>query len=421
MLKNIGIAFFIRALGAISLFIMTVFISRELPNKEAGYFFLVFSLLSILIPISVFGTNLISLKTISIEFDKKNWQEITNISIVTILIVLFFSGIISFALWLSAAILAENIWNKPEIIPVIQNSAFAITPMSLSLLIAHQLQGMGKIIKSIIILSISLPLSLSIALVTFNIENAIQASNTLILIAFLTLCLGILSLLKSIPKFKIKLTWKGSLSKLLQICSHVWIVALMAALVQWGGQFISGSWVIPEEIAYLAAAQRTAMLVSFILLAVNLVTAPKYASLYNQKKHNELRNLAFKSTYIMTACALPIVILLSVFPDFFMSFFGDEFINGSHLLVILAIGQLINVITGSVGYLLTMSGHEKDMRNIMLISSPISVIIALILIPAYGVTGAAIATAVGISIQNITMAFMVQKRLGFNIITSWIR
>lgn len=414
MIKNVSIAFFVKALGAFSLFILTVFISRELPLEEAGYFFLVFSLISILIPVSVFGTNLISLKLISIDFSGKNWNGIITTSITSYIIVLFFSCIVAGLLWSLSPVLAELIWKKPDTIPIIKHSALAIIPMSLSLVTAHHLQGMTKVVKSVMVLSIFMPIFLSAILLIFNIHTAEDTINLLILVSCITLCLGVFFWWKSIPSSKLTFDRPANFSNFLLSCTHVWVISLMVAISQWGSQFIAGSWVKAEEIAYLAVAQRTAMLVSFILIAFNLVAAPRYATLYKQKKFIELKKLALKATYIMTACALPIVIILCVFPGFFMSFFGEEFTKGNDILIILAIGQLINVMTGSVGYLLTMSGHEKDMRNIILISTPSSIILALILIPIYGIVGAAISTAIAVAIQNIGMLFMVKKRLGFS-------
>jgi len=43
-----------------------------------------------------------------------------------------------------------------------------------------------------------------------------------------------------------------------------------------------GTWVSSEEIVQLAVAQRTALLTSFVLMAVNLVVAPRFASMYKK-------------------------------------------------------------------------------------------------------------------------------------------
>ena len=96
-----------------------------------------------------------------------------------------------------------------------------------------------------------------------------------------------------------------------------------------------------------------------------------------------------------------------------MGFFGEGYERGSLLLLIMSLGQFVNVATGSVGYLLTMSGHEKDFRRVTLFAGPLTVILSYLLIIQYDSLGAAIATAIGLSLQNIGALFMVRKRLGF--------
>ena len=79
-----------------------------------------------------------------------------------------------------------------------------------------------------------------------------------------------------------------------------------------------------------------------------------------------------------------------------------------------AVGQVINVITGSVGYLLNMTGHEKDMRNVVLFSGPLAIVLAFSLTSHFGLMGAAYATAISVATQNLLAVWMVKKRLGFN-------
>jgi O-antigen/teichoic acid export membrane protein len=123
----------------------------------------------------------------------------------------------------------------------------------------------------------------------------------------------------------------------------------------------------------------------------------------------------------MLLAAAPVVTLMVCFPHWLMWLFGDEFVAGAPLLRILAIGQFINVATGSVGYLLMMTGHEKDMRNSLLVVAPCSILLSLWLIPLYGATGAAVATALAIAGQNLLAVFWVRRRLGFNTLAIWRR
>lgn len=57
----------------------------------------------------------------------------------------------------------------------------------------------------------------------------------------------------------------------------------------------------------------------------------------------------------------------------------------------------MNVVTGSAGYLLAMSGHEKDLCNTVLISGPMAVGLGFALVPFYGAIGSAIVTAVAVA------------------------
>ncbi|MEA3643989.1 MAG: polysaccharide biosynthesis C-terminal domain-containing protein [Lamprobacter sp.] len=83
------------------------------------------------------------------------------------------------------------------------------------------------------------------------------------------------------------------------------------------------------------------------------------------------------------------------------------------MLRILALEQLVNVATGSVGYLLSMTGHERLLRNNVLAAAVVALDGALVLIPAFGLIGTAVATATGIAIQNLLCVWQVRRVLGF--------
>ncbi len=107
-----------------------------------------------------------------------------------------------------------------------------------------------------------------------------------------------------------------SWNALFQSCFPIWVVVIMSQLTQYSGQFIAGAWVPAEEVAQLAVAQRTALLTSFILLAVNLVVAPRFASMYKRGEMEELEKLALTSGKLMIAFALPVVAVMLLFPEF---------------------------------------------------------------------------------------------------------
>ena len=66
-----------------------------------------------------------------------------------------------------------------------------------------------------------------------------------------------------------------------------------------------------------------------------------------------------------------------------------------------------------------MSGHERDMRLVTLISGFGVLISVPIFTKLFGAIGAASATAFFISLQNLLAVYFVKKRLGFNTLKFW--
>jgi O-antigen/teichoic acid export membrane protein len=88
-----------------------------------------------------------------------------------------------------------------------------------------------------------------------------------------------------------------------------------------------------------------------------------------------IRNTALFSVRLLLVSAFPIIIFMLIFPSFLMSLFGDDFKQGALILQVLVLGQAVNVITGSVGYLLLMSGNERDLRFVTIFSGITVVVI----------------------------------------------
>ena len=139
--------------------------------------------------------------------------------------------------------------------------------------------------------------------------------------------------------------------------------------------FTAGMWVINSradivmlgifrpsaEVGIYRVAVQIALVASFGLHAVNTVVAPRFATFYTKREMNRLQRLVTRSAQIVLAFNLLITSFFVIFGRTFLNLvFGKEFINAYIPLLILLIGQLVNSAAGSVGFLLNMTGHEKD-------------------------------------------------------------
>jgi O-antigen/teichoic acid export membrane protein len=173
-----------------------------------------------------------------------------------------------------------------------------------------------------------------------------------------------------------------------------------------------GIWAENTDVSRYAIAWRTATLISFVLFAVNTIAQPKFAELHARNDMQALAATAHRATLLMTVFAAPVFLILLAAPGYIMSVFGSDFSAGATTLQILSVGQFINVVAGSVGVLLVMSGHERDFRNVQIIVAIVVLTLNVMLIPRYGDVGAALAAASALIVQNVLFGYFVWIRLG---------
>jgi O-antigen/teichoic acid export membrane protein len=182
----------------------------------------------------------------------------------------------------------------------------------------------------------------------------------------------------------------------------------------WIEQIMLGILATHEDVGIYNVCAKYAMLTSLSLRSVNTIAAPKFSEYFFQNDYKNLGKVVRKSTKITFWVAFPVACLYTIFPNFFLGIFGNSFTHGSLALSLLGIGALINVMTGSVGSLLQMTGHQKIIQRILWCSICLEVILNWTLIPLFGITGAAIASMLCSAVKNFSMVFYARKYFGFS-------
>ena len=96
-----------------------------------------------------------------------------------------------------------------------------------------------------------------------------------------------------------------------------------------------------------------------------------------------------------------------------MLFFGEEFAHGWPVVVVISAAQLFNSSVGPTARLLAMTGHQKAVMVSTVGSAIAAVALNFLLVPHYGVGGAAAATAAALVLANGSSLIFVRRRLGF--------
>ena len=169
-----------------------------------------------------------------------------------------------------------------------------------------------------------------------------------------------------------------------------------------------------SEVGLYRVAATGAILVAMVLTAINPVIGPTLARLYALQDHARLKQTARIGALVTALCAAPLV-LVYIFAC--KSIFGLAFVHAYVAawlpLVILSVGQFINASVGSVGLLLNMTGHERDTVWVLGGTALLNIVLNAVLIPYFGMTGAAVSTAISMATWNLMMTLRVKRRLGF--------
>lgn len=180
------------------------------------------------------------------------------------------------------------------------------------------------------------------------------------------------------------------------------------------GILLLGAMLSPEAVGIYAVANRITDLIAFVLTAANTTLSPTFAQLYAKQDMQQLQRIVTKSVRIVTLLTLPIVSVIMLTGHWLLLLFGEAFTRGYTVLFILCIGQVINVMAGSVGHLLIMTNHANDAAVAIAINLLINVVLILFLIPRLGLEGAAIAVTIGMVAWNVFMAVRVYQRIGIH-------
>lgn len=408
-----GLSVAAKILAAMSGVLFTLVISRALGASEAGVFFLAYAFAFVLAAIARIGLDHTLVRFIGADHALGRWPNIVGLFNLSVRWVMLVSVPAAAVLVFLANPIARSVFGSPELAPVLRIIAAAIPLMALFNLYANGLFGRRRVTQATLTLGVVSPLATIALVLVFRPDTAAYVALLFVVACVFGVLWGAAAWLRELPR-----TAGASphATVVLASCLPLLTVVIFNQVLFWIAQVLLGVYFGSAEVAIFNAAQRTALLTSFILMAVNIVVAPRFAAQYRSGDFIEIRKLAITAARISAFAAIPPLVIVMFASEEIMSLFGDGFRIGYRALQILTIGEFINAATGSVGILLTMTGHERDLRNNVMVAAAVSVALSLALIPSLGLLGGAIATAVAGVVQNFLGVFQVRRRLGFYVL-----
>jgi O-antigen/teichoic acid export membrane protein len=174
---------------------------------------------------------------------------------------------------------------------------------------------------------------------------------------------------------------------------------------------VTGLFLDPREVGIYFAASKTMALVQFVYFSVKAASAPRFSALYAAGDHDGLARFALQSTRWTFWPGLAVGSAVLLAGDFLLSMFGPAFTSGYGVMVILFLGILAKATVGPGESLLTMAGEQKLCVKLYAVALSANIVLNLLLVPLYGIEGAALAAAGAMFLEATLLHLAVRAKL----------
>ena len=349
---------------------------------------------------------------VSIYYSKGDSHRLKGILLLAVGLPFCMGLMLGTAFFFAADDIARVIFSKPHLAPILRIFAIAFPFGATATVGAFTSTGFQVTTYFVYIRELILPLTnLLVAVFLCLLGLQLWGATIAWLIAVIAGWLATLHFIRRLfpdigkrsvkPIFELKQLLAFSLP--LSLGSFLWLVLL------WSDILMLGFFRSAAQVGIYRAASQTALLMTLFYQSIRSIFTPMIAELHDKKEMGRLGELFQTTTRWSFALSLPLFLVAAIASKDILSVFGIEFVAGWLPLVVLAAGQLVRAATGATIDMLTMSGHQY-LRLFGDIGAVIAnVTLNMLLIPRWGLVGAAVAT--GISIAGIHVLRVVQVKL----------
>lgn len=393
LFKSVSILIMIRGGAAISALLMNYVIARLHMPDVSGQFFTYSSLVVILSQFVVFGYSNVIHKYVS---DYYNLGELDEVDKLT-------SSIFKLAFCVSLLLFIIEITYIKEISLILRLSIFSLYFLmfnvffqALILIIASCFQGASKPNHSILLTSISQPVILSLILLIFdNINIYILYSISI----FVTLLISLyLWYAKENKKFYIKVSIRYDINLIKIFILLVFNLILLHWPVIYSNVFLSS-----EDAALVNVCLRIASLVTLISVIINMFISPKISKLFVDNKINNLKKLINEIVKINFIMSFLFLVFCLTFSKYLLLFFGEFYLRGYDILIILLIYQSLVNVFSIFGLVLLMIGEF----NKLVFSIGMNLFVVLLMIYLYHDNMSPLIMSIIISIAGVFQILLI--------------
>ncbi len=403
-----------RFVGLLLVFLLHLILARLMGPKEYGYYSIITSWLSILLVVSLFGMDKAVLRFFPSALAKNDYgmaAGFLRFSRILILVLSFICGVCAFLVILDKS--------RNGLVNFSEGFFWALFLLPLLAMVyqgAAVLRSYNRIKASMLPVYILLPVFLSIAVAIYYYQH-----HRLSVDAVMFLQLGCTFLVMLWVRRMVRRKMDPLIGEAtpeieprvwLSVASAFFLSSIIEMLLKQSDILMVGYLMSHVRAGEYSAASRITSLIAFGISVSDYLYMPKITALYVSGKKRALQEMVRTSARQIMGLTLPLMVLLVLSGPWLLAAFGPTFKKAYIPMLILLAGQLVNAATGLSGALLTMAGNRNSYVLYSFVSFVFQIFFMLLLVPVWGLSGAAVSAALARILLNFLAYRHVRTKIG---------
>lgn len=401
--KGGGIAFVGLILEYILRFALGIIITRQLGSRMYGLYVLSESGLEIITTLALLGLSPAMVRYVSLFNSQDDANGVWGTIQAGSVLVGAASIVLGVAMFFGAELMAKYWFDEPDLTLMLKVASISIPFLAASKLFVAILNGFKDMRSATMVLQVATPL-IKLALIVAMIFTGLNALKVITARA-VVIVLGFVGLVYYLNK---------RFSLLRPLRSGRWDVRELFrfSVPMYGGNLISafggniqtlllGSVGTIVSAGVFTAARQVNLVGRMFHSSIVSISMPIVSELHGRNQREQLGRFYQTMTKWTFTLNLPLFLIILLFSKPILSIFGKSFVEGATALQILAWADLFVAGTGICGVILNMTGHTIFNLGNSIVLSVLTITLNALLIPRWGILGAAVATMGSTALMNV--------------------
>lgn len=384
-------------------FVIAFLLARVLGAAEYGMYNLAISAAVIVASLSALGMDDGMIRYIAMMVGQRDEKGIWGTLQIGFGIGIVMSLLTGVGLYLLAEPVGLRIFREPDLVPLLRIFSFIIPPLTLSNILVGAARGFKRmdysaLAENVIQFVIRLVLIGILALLGLNVFMA----SIVFGLSELAATLALIYLLHKQFSFKRPIREaRRDTREIFTFALPFWMSGLLSKFRKNIQAVLLGTLDTVAGVGVFAIVSSINLVGRVSYQSIIASVKPFLAELHSQGNIKQMGQLYQTTTRWTLMTNLPIFLIMVLFPEQLLLIFGESFVVGASALAILAYAELANAGTGICGSIIDMTGYTK----LKLVNSVVWVLLLsvtnVLLIPPWGVVGAAVATLISTTAINL--------------------